>query len=219
MSYLDFLTEVHQSTKRDYLARVVHGKKAEFAARAKKFDYDYWDGSRDTGYGGYHYDGRWRAVAKRMADHYQLKPSHKILDVGCGKGFLLHEFTQLVPGIQVQGIDISTYAIDHAKEEVKPFLKQGSAVSLPFADRSFDFLVSINTLHNLFLHDLHRALKEIERVGCQKYILMDSYRNDQEKVNLMHWQLTCECFCTPKEWEWLFEQSGYTGDYGLIYFE
>jgi len=219
MAHLDFLNKLHQSTKRDYLARVTHGKKAEFAARARKFDFDYWDGSRDTGYGGYYYDGRWRPVARQMVDHYHLKPSHKILDVGCGKGFLLYEFTQVVPGIQVCGLDVSTYALEKAKEEVKPFLKNGSAVELPFQDQTFDFVVSINALHNLYIHDLHKALKEIERVGCQKYVLMDSYRNEQEKVNLMCWQLTCECFFTPKEWGWIFQQSGYTGDYGFIYFE
>jgi ubiquinone/menaquinone biosynthesis C-methylase UbiE len=117
-------------------------------------------------------------------------------------------------------LDISTYAIENAKPEVKPFLRVGSAVELPYPDKSFDFVVSINTLHNLYNYDLRRALQEIERVGKQhKYILMDSYRNDHERINLMYWQLTCEVFFTPKEWEWFFQMSGYTGDYGFIYFE
>jgi len=219
MAYIEFIDEVHRSTKRDYLARVLAGNKAEFAALAKKFDFDYWDGSRNTGYGGYHYDGRWLDVARRMATHYGIKAGDRILDVGCGKGFLLYEFTRAVPGVEVVGIDVSRYALAHAKEEVRPFLAEGRAESLPYKDRSFDLVISLNTLHNLQLPELELALGEIERVGRKgKYILMDGYRTEAEKVNLLYWQLTCECFFTPREWEWLFAKTGYTGDFGCIYF-
>lgn len=219
MAYIEFIEQLHRSAKRDYLGRVLAGNKAEFAAIAKKFDVEYWDGNRDTGYGGYHYDGRWLDVAKRMAVHYELKAGDRILDIGCGKGFLLYEFTQAVPGIEVAGLDISRYALEHAKDEVKAFLSEGSAVSLPFPNQNFDLVISINTLHNLQLPELELALKEIERVGRKnKYLLMDGYRNEQEKVNLLYWQLTCECFFTPREWEWIFKATGYTGDYACIYF-
>jgi SAM-dependent methyltransferase len=220
MAYIDFIEQVHTGTKRDYLARVLAGNKAEFATVAKKFDVEYWDGSRNTGYGGYKYDGRWLPVAQKMAAHYGLKAGDRILDVGCGKGFLLHEFTRAVPGVAIDGLDISRYALEHAMAEVKPFLREGNATKLPYADKSFDLVVSINTLHNLQLPELELALREIERVGKKhKYILMDGYRNEQEKVNLLYWQLTCECFFTPREWEWLFQKCGYSGDYGCIYFE
>ena len=220
MAYLEFLDQVHRSTKRDYLSRVMAGDKAEFARLARKFDVDYWDGSRNTGYGGYHYDGRWLPVAERMAAHYGVKAGDRVLDVGCGKGFLLHEFTQAVPGVQVSGLDISRYALSHAKPEVASFLTQGDAVSLPFPDKSFDLVVSINTLHNLQLPELESALREIERVGRRhKYVLMDSYRTEEEKVNLLYWQLTCRMFCTPQEWQWWFAQTRYTGDHSFIYFE
>lgn len=220
MPYIDFIEKIHTATKRDYLARVTGADKAACAEVAKQFGRDYWDGDRKYGYGGYHYDGRWRPVAEAMARHYKLKAGDRILDVGCGKGYLLYEFTQAVPGVEVAGLDISSYAIENAKEEVKPFLRVGNVVELPFAERSFDFVVSINTLHNLYNYDLHKALQEIERVGRKgKYILMDSYRNERERINLMYWQLTCEVFFTPKEWEWFFQMSGYTGDYGFIYFE
>jgi SAM-dependent methyltransferase len=220
MAYHDFIQSVHTGTKRDYLARVLAGNKADFATIAKRFDRDYWDGSRNTGYGGYSYDGRWMEVAKRLASHYSLTAASRVLDVGCGKGYLLYELTKVVPGIHVTGIDVSQYALENANEEVRPALQLGNAVRLPFADRSFDLVVSINTLHNLQLPDLERALREIERVGrAHKYILMDAYRNEQEKVNLLYWQLTCECFFTPAEWEWLFQKCGYSGDYGCIYFE
>ncbi len=220
MEQLEFISLVHKKSNRDYLARVTEFPKAEAAGRAKKFDYDYWDGDRKFGYGGHHYDGRWRVVAESMAAHYQLKAGDAILDVGCGKGFLLYEFTQLIPGIRIVGLDVSEYAIKNSKEEVKPFLRVGSAVELPFADHEFDLVLSINSLHNLYCYDLNTALKELERVGKKnKFICMDSYRNEAEKTNLLYWQLTCECFFTPKEWEWQFKTAGYTGDYGFIYFE
>lgn len=220
MALIDFVSLVHKSTKRDYLGRVNEFPKARAAELAKNWDYDYWDGDRKTGYGGMRYDGRWQKVAQAMVDHYQLKPGDKILDVGCGKGFLLYDFTQVLPGLEVSGIDISSYAIKHAKPEIKDRLQLGSAKALPFANNEFDLVISITTLHNLYCYDLFDALKEIERVGkTNKYICVESYRNEDEKANLLYWQLTCESFCTPAEWEWWFQQTGYTGDYSFIYFE
>jgi len=220
VKYIDFINKVHHSTRRDYLQRVIEHDKAVCAEIACQFDKDYWDGQRHTGYGGYRYDGRWRGVAEDMARYYDLRPGMRVLDVGCGKGFLLHEFTQVVPGIEVVGIDISRYAIDHAKKEVRPFLQIARADRLPFPDQSFDFVVSINTLHNLYINELFASLREIERVGRKaKHLVIEAYRTEREKVNLMYWQLTCRAFHTPAEWEWVFEKVGYTGDYSYIVFE
>ena len=220
MTYIDFLSSVHKATTRDYLGRVTEYPKAKAAEMAKKFDKEYWDGDRRWGYGGYHYDGRWKKIAESFVQHYGLKAGDRVLDVGCGKGFLLYELTQLVPGIEVTGIDISEYAINNAKEEIRSNLVVTSASTLPFPDHSFDFVFSINTLHNLYTYELFPALKEIERVGKEhKYICVESYRSEEEKVNLLYWQFTCEMFCTPKEWEWWFAQTNYRGDHSFIYFE
>lgn len=220
MAQVDFISKLHQATKRNYLQRVLEADKAECAEVAIRYGKEYWDGDRKYGYGGFRYDGRWRTVAEDMVKHYNLRPNSSILDVGCGKGFLLYEFTQVLPGVRVAGIDISQYAVDNAKEEVKPFLRVGNAKNLPFEDKSFDLVISITTLHNLYLHDLWQALQEIERVGKSgKYVVVEAYRNEREKVNLMYWQLTCRAFHTPEEWEWIYKQSGYTGDYSFIYFE
>lgn len=223
MPYIDFLSTVHKSTARDYLARVneIEYPKAKAAKLAKKWDFDYWDGDRRICYGGYRYmPGRWAPVAKAMIDYYGIKSGDKILDIGCGKGFLLYEIFLLVPGIEIYGIDISNYAIENAKEEIKNFLQVGNANNLPFADNYFDLVFSITTLHNLHNYDLDKALREMERVGKKnKYLCVESYRSEEEKANLLYWQVTCEAFCTPEEWKWWFKQTGYTGDYSFIYFE
>jgi len=220
MAYVDFIMKLHKSTKRDYVGRVVEFDKAQCAEVALKYGKDYWDGERQYGYGGYKYDGRWRKIAEDMAKHYNLKPGSKILDVGCGKAFLLYEFTQVVPGAQVAGVDISEYGLANAKEEVRPFLKSANATKLPFPDKSFDFVYTINTFHNLYNYELWDAVKEVERVGkASKHIIIESYRNEREKANLLYWQLTCRSFYTPKEWEWFFQKAGYTGDYSYIVFE
>ncbi len=218
--YRDFIRKPHTSTKRNYLDRVIRGDKVECATVSKRFDHDYFDGDRRFGYGGYRYDGRWREVAQAMIAQYELKPGARILDVGCGKGFLLYDFLQLLPDAQVSGIEISQYAVDNAMDEVKPFIQLGNAVSLPFEDGAFDLVISINTLHNLYVFDLFRALGELQRVSKGPgYVVMDSYRTEEEKVNLLNWQLTCECFFTPEEWAWIFAQAGYTGDYAFVFFE
>lgn len=212
--------KLSNSTKRDYVARVVQHDKAKCAEIAIQYGKDYWDGERQYGYGGYKYDGRWKSVAEAMIAHYSLKPGQSILDVGCGKGYLLYELMRLLPGSKVAGLDISAYAIDNAKEEVKPFLTQGNATSLPYPDKSFDFVYSLITFHNLYNYELKNALQEVERVGRgAKHIAVESYRNEREKANLLYWQLTCRSFYTPKEWEWFMKESGYTGDYSYIVFE
>ena len=205
------------------MARVndVEYPKAKAANLAKKWDYDYWDGSRKICYGGYNYiEGRWEKVARSMVEYYGIKPGDKVLDIGCGKGFLLYELTKVMPGIEVFGVDISKYAIKNSKEEIRNSLQFANATNIPFEDRYFDFVFSITTLHNLHCYDLDLALKEMERVAkSNKYLCVESYRNEEEKANLLYWQVTCEAFNTPMEWEWWFKKTGYTGDYSFIYFE
>ena len=221
--YIDFMSSVHKQHKRDYLARVndFEFPKAKAAELAKKFEFDYWDGDRRINYGGYKYlEGRWTPIAQKMINHYGLNNSSRILDVGCGKGFLLYEFTKLLPGVTISGLDRSVYAIENSKEEVRENLALGSALKLPFNDDSFDLVVSINTLHCLHNFELEVALTEIERVSAKdKYLCVESFRNEIEKTNLLYWQVTCEMFCSPEAWEWWFSKTGYTGDHSFIFFE
>ena len=219
MQEIDFLSKIHTSTKRDYLERVCPDR-PERARIMKRWDGEYWDGDRKHGYGGHYYDGRWHPVAVEMIEQYGLKAGDRILDIGCGKGFLLYEITKLVPGIEIAGIDISEYGVEHAKEEIRSFLKVGDCTKLPWPDDHFDYVYSLNVLHNLYNYDLMSALKEMERVGKKnKYNCVESWRSEEEKANMLYWAIPCETFFNPDEWRWYYQQAGYTGDYGFIFFE
>lgn len=219
MSLLNIITPLHTKTKRDYLARMVD-EKIHCMKVAKKYGKEYWDGDRRYGYGGYKYDGRWKIVAEKLIKKYKLKNNSRVLDVGCGKAHLLFEIKKIFPKIEIAGIDISKYGVSHAPEEVKEFLKiQKAENSYSWRNKYFDLVISLNTFHNLKLFDLKKAISEVERVGKNKFITMESFRNDKELFNLECWALTCQAFFSKDEWIWIFNEFGYTGDYEFIYFE
>ena len=216
----NFVTNLHQATRRDYLARMVDDK-VTCMKIAKRYGEQYWDGDRRFGYGGHRYmPGRWRSAAQAIIKTYHLGPGSKVLDVGCGKGFLLHEMLLLEPTLSIVGTDISEHAFAGATDLVKPHLRiQPAQTEYPFSDNEFDLVISLGTLHNLRLFELKVALGEIERVGKQGYVMLESYRNEQELFNLQCWALTCESFFDEDEWVWLYHEFGYSGDYEFIYFQ
>jgi SAM-dependent methyltransferase len=216
---LNVVTPLHKRTKRDYLARMVDDK-VHCMLKAKEYELDYWDGDRRYGYGGYRYDGRWKGVAQQLIDHYRLGPNARILDVGCGKAHLLHELKQLLPDADVAGFDISRHGLGDAPEAIRPYLFRYRAQDpYPWGDQHFDLVISFGALHNLRVFELEAAVREIERVGKQKYVMVESYRNELEQFNLECWALTAEAFFDTAEWIWLYRHFGYTGDYEFIYFE
>lgn len=207
------LLATHPKANRDYDKRDQE-KTPEIIRIAKEFGKDFFDGDRKCGYGGYKYDGRWKAVAQKMKEYYRLAEDCAILDVGCAKGFLLHDFKELMPNCTVAGIDVSEYAIENAMPSVKPYLKVASAERLPYPDKSFDLVISINSIHNLPPERLKKALQEVERVSrAHCYITVDAWRNEMERENLYKWVLTAETMMHVDDWKKLFADVGYTGDY------
>ena len=182
---------------------------------ARQFGKEFFDGDRRYGYGGYSYDSRfWELVVPDFQKQYSLNDSSSILDVGCGKGFMLFDFSRLIPGITVSGIDISEYAIKNSMSEVKEHLRVGCASKLPYEDNTFDVAISINTIHNLDRDKCKLALQELERVSkVGSFVSVDAYRTEEEKKRMEDWNLTAKTFMHVDEWKVFFAEAGYTGDY------
>ena len=202
----------YPKAKRNIKARMVH--KEENRRIALQFGCEYFDGTREHGYGGYRYDGRWVPIAEDIVRHFGLKPGQRVLDVGCGKGFLVKDLMKVCRGLEAFGIDISEYAIMNCEPEVVGRLQVGNAMHLPFPDRSFDAVLAINTVHNLDRAGCIQALKEIERLARGRaYIQVDAFRSPEERKVFEDWMLTAQTYGMPKDWEQILKEAGYSGDY------
>jgi len=210
---IDLLAK-YPKVSRDLSARL-EAKTAEARAIGRKFGFDYFDGDRNHGYGGFTYQERfWKPVVPDLISHFNLNSSSRVLDVGCAKGFFLHDLQEALPGIDVNGIDISQYAIDNSIESVQSKVRLGDARQLEFPDSSFDFVMSINTIHNLDRDDCAKALTEIQRVsGGKSFITVDAYRNETERERMEAWNLTALTMMSVDEWKEFFKEVGYDGDY------
>ena len=199
-------------TKRNVKARM--GNKEENRRIAMQFGREYFDGSREQGYGGYHYDGRWLPIAEDIIKHFALKPGDRVLDIGCAKGFLVKDLMQACLGLEAFGLDISRYALNNCEPELVGRLHLGNAVQLPFPDKSFNAVICINTVHNLERIDCVKALREIERVAPGGgYIQVDAYRTESERQIFEDWMLTAKTYGKPKDWLEIIREARYTGNY------
>lgn len=190
-------------------------KTEEGRALARQFGKEFFDGDRRHGYGGFNYHPRfWQPVVPTFQSTYGLTKESSVLDVGCAKGFMLYDFSQHIPGIKLQGIDVSSYAIQNAIEPMKPFVRVADARKLPYPDKSFDLVISINTIHNLELSEAKIALREMQRVSKKNsFLVVDAYRTEKEKELLYAWNLTAKTILHVEDWIKLFKEVGYTGDY------
>ena len=204
----------YPKAKRDLNARL-ESKSEESRKVGRKFGFDYFDGDRNHGYGGFSYNPKfWQPVIPTIVENYKISNSSNVLDVGCAKGFFLYDLKLAFPGINITGLDISDYAVENSIPEIKPYLQVGNATKLPFEDDCFDFVISINTIHNLNLQDCATALQEMERVTKgNSFITVDAYRNDEEKARMQAWNLTALTMMSVDEWKQFFLEVGYTGDY------
>lgn len=211
MAEINLLAKYPKS-KRDIKARTIN--KNLHRALALNFGREYFDGTREQGYGGFNYDGRWAAIAEDFVRHYGLKSGDRVLEIGCAKGFLVKDLMRICPGLEVFGVDVSDYAVMNCELEVVGRIHQGDARSLKFPDGSFDLAISINTIHNLDRSDCITALKEMERVSPKAgYIQVDAYRNSEERKIFEDWMLTAKTYGKPEDWIEIIREAQYTGDY------
>ena len=204
----------YPKAKRNLEERLASKTEADRAI-ARQFGRDFFDGDRNHGYGGFSYASRfWQPVVPTFQEHWSLTSNSSLLDVGCAKGFMLHDLAELIPDITVKGVDISQYAIDNVIADMRPHVQVANATHLPFPDKSFDAVISINTVHNLVREECGKALQEIERVSRGKsFITVDAYRNEEEKERMYAWNLTAKTIMTTDEWITFFKEVGYSGDY------
>ncbi len=208
------LLKKYPKTKRNLKKRKANkSKKITYIAR--KFGKEFFDGDRKYGYGGLKYDKKyWRKVTKDIIKFYKLRNNCSILDIGCAKGYMLYDFKQHLKKIKIKGIDISKYAIKNSKKEVKRFLSVGNAKKLKFKDNSFDLVIAINTIHNLNKKECGKAIREIDRVSKKhSYIVLDAYKNINEKKKMISWNLTGKTIMHRKKWITFLNKNNYTGDY------
>ncbi|MEI6985432.1 MAG: class I SAM-dependent methyltransferase [Rhodospirillaceae bacterium] len=210
MPELDLLRALPRS-KRNITARQT-AKTPELIALSRQYGREYFDGPRDVGYGGYRYDGRWVPVARDIIAQYGLKPGDRVLDIGCAKGFLVKDL--VAQGIDAYGVDVSEYAMMNCEPEIVGRLSIAASERLLFPDQSFDVVLAINSLHNLKKPELIQALREMERLARKgKFLQVDSYRTPEEKEVFESWVLTAHTYGYPSEWEAIFNEAEYTGDY------
>ncbi len=221
----------------------------EYRKNASRLDKTFYDGTRDKGYGGYNYDGRWKKVAEIARDRYRLNVNSTVLIDRCHKGFLVYDLMELIPGIKVYGIMNSEYPINHsmdgfedwkrkqgdfhgsidcsyldisnrtAREKVLPYILKVDSLDLPFKDKYFDSIISIENTCVYNPSDCIEVIKEIVRVsknsGKNCYIQNDSWENEDEKKSLLAWTFLCKTFLSIPEYEEMYKKLGYNGDYGF----
>ena len=190
-------------------------------AIARKFDVEYFDGDRLTGYGGYNYSPRfWTDTVAHIKDFYHLDDNSKILDIGCAKGYMMHDLSLLIPRAEIKGVDVSNYAKENAIESMQDNIVVANANNLPFDDNYFDLVISINTLHNLPKIDCKEAFREIIRVSKKDtFIMNDAWKDDKGKRAMLKWNLTALTYMSCEDWKKLFTEVEYKGDYYWFFAE
>ena len=207
------LLKNYPKTKRDTSTRSIE-KKPEDIKIARKFDKEFFDGSRKTGYGGYQYNEKyWSTVVKDISDFYNLNSNSRILDVGCAKGFMVFDMINYLNNKNIFGIDISNYAISNGKKEVLNNIFVGEAHDIKFPDQFFDLAVSITTIHNYDIDGVKQCLRELNRISKKSFITVDAYRNEEEKKQMFEWNLTAKTILHVDEWVKLFNEVDFNGDY------
>jgi SAM-dependent methyltransferase len=217
MARLNLMSRYPKTNRNNYIGRSTSLSDDKILL-ARQFGKDYFDGPRELGLGGYHYDPKFfRNVVEDFIKYYQLNNESSILDVGCGKGFMIHDFMDKLPNAKIAGLDISKYCLDNAISTASPFLVLGNCDNLPWENESFDLVIAIATIHNLDYAGVKKSLQEIVRVTKKNaYIKINGYTTEEELLKLNGWNLVAKTILHENEWIRLFEETGYIYDYDFF---
>jgi SAM-dependent methyltransferase len=215
MAEIDLMKNYPKTLGRDDISLSRKRATKEDIEIARQFGKEYFDGERWQGLGGYYYDPKFfTPVVKDFIEHYDLNNDSSILDIGCGKGFMLQDFHIALPGAKLAGLEISEYCLENLMPSVADNCIFGSCDELPYPDNSFDLVIAIATIHNLDLEGVKKSLKEIQRVSKKfSFLKVNGYKNDNEKKALFEWNLVAKTILHCEDWKKLFTEVGYTGDY------
>ena len=178
-------------------------------------DKDFFDGNRNYGYGGFKYDGRWKKIAKKIANEYNLDNKSSFLQLGCEKGFLLHDLKNILPNLKIRGLETSDYAVNNSMEDVRKYIsKTKNYINLEYEENKFDFILALGVVYTLNLSDAIQCLKEIQRISKGKsFVILASYETIQDYWLFRQWTVLGSTILLKNDWIEVLNHVNYTGDY------
>ena len=170
---------------------------------------EYFDGSPENpGYGGYHYDGRYKIAVEKIINFYNLKPNSSIYEIGCAKGFILYEFYK--QGFTcLGGVDMSKYAVDNSPVEIRESIQVGSAENLNVEGNTIDFLYSKEVLPHLSLPQLVKTVAEVKRITkktAKIFFEIQVAANAEKIEKTMRWDPTHQTLKSAEWWTNFFNE-------------
>ena len=180
------------------------------------FGYDYFDNPKSgRGYRGYVYTGRYYETAKKIIDHYKLKPNSKILEIGCAKGYLLYEFFKLK--MDVVGYDISRYAVDNCIEELKEMIFLGRVNDINENDNIYDLAIAKEVLSHMAIDDILFTINKLQNISKNIYLVLQTVSEKKKANDMQSWDCTYKTMMIKKDWEKVLSSCGFHGDYQFNY--
>ena len=212
----NILKDYPQPTEPRYLKKNFRNFKDRIVASYR--DNNFFDGSRSTGYGGYKYDGRWKKVAQNCCELFNLKPYSKILHINCEYGFLINDLAEIDNTFELCGTETSDYAIKKSLPTVKSFIRKCKPIDINYPENYFDLVIGLGIVYTQTLPDALKLLKIISNISKNNnsFITLAVHETDEEKNLFNDWTLGGNLCLKRDEWQLMFEESDYKGEYLFI---
>ncbi len=213
MREFNLLSDYPKSQSKRYVSENLRTIKHRIVASYR--DKEFYDGDRNYGYGGFKYDGRWEKIAKKITNEYNLDNKSSFLQLGCEKGFLLHDLKNILPNLKIHGLETSDYAVKNSMEDVKKYIrKTKNYIDLEYEDNKFDFILALGVVYTHNLSDAIQCLKEIQRIGKGKsFITLASCETMKDYWLFRQWTLLGTTILPKNDWIEVLNHANYTGDY------